>query len=89
MSERCSHCKEGTLELITGVDPWSVDHWMCDECDSTYPLLEDHKQLYLAEQQMRLNAEAEVKSQREIQSKYADEINRLNAEVVRLKMPLQ
>jgi hypothetical protein len=31
----CSRCG-GRLSFIVGVYPWSVDHWQCDVCDSTF-----------------------------------------------------
>ncbi len=32
----CPHCKEGELEYISGVEPWSTEHYQCNRCDSTY-----------------------------------------------------
>lgn len=36
--DQCPHCKEGKLEIIKGCEPYSIDHLMCDRCDSTYCL---------------------------------------------------
>jgi hypothetical protein len=32
----CPHCKNGSLELVKGVEPYNTDHYQCNHCDSTY-----------------------------------------------------
>lgn len=34
----CTHCKKAEVELVEGDEPWSVCHWQCPHCDSTYPI---------------------------------------------------
>jgi len=34
----CPHCEEGVLELVNGVYPYTLDHFQCTKCDSTYSL---------------------------------------------------
>jgi hypothetical protein len=40
--DECPHCKKhnfekiGTIVFINGNEPYSNDHLMCDNCDSTY-----------------------------------------------------
>lgn len=33
---KCPHCGKGTLIPIKGDEPFTIDHFQCDECDSTY-----------------------------------------------------
>jgi hypothetical protein len=35
---RCLHCGEDTIEYAFEVSPWQTEHWICEECDSTYSL---------------------------------------------------
>lgn len=39
----CPYCQKGILELMEANEPWSIEHLMCDECNSTYPYYENIK----------------------------------------------
>jgi hypothetical protein len=32
----CLHCVTGTVEIVAGVTPYSIDTYQCELCDSTY-----------------------------------------------------
>lgn len=32
----CEYCKEGELELVPAVEPYSAECYICPVCDSTY-----------------------------------------------------
>ena len=32
----CPHCNDDYLELVRGLEPYSVDYFQCCGCDSTY-----------------------------------------------------
>jgi hypothetical protein len=32
----CPHCKQADVEIVKGDAPWTIDHWQCPSCDSTY-----------------------------------------------------
>jgi transposase-like protein len=38
MSIKCQHCEEGTLVVVTAYEPWNLEHYQCEDCDSTYSL---------------------------------------------------
>lgn len=38
--DKCPHCNKGIILLIVGVFPYTIDHLICDHCDSTYCLKE-------------------------------------------------
>lgn len=35
--DACPEC-DGVLEFIAGLEPYTIDHLMCDKCDGTYCL---------------------------------------------------
>ena len=32
----CPHCHKAILQTVAGDPPWSIEHWQCPKCDSTY-----------------------------------------------------
>jgi hypothetical protein len=34
--EICEHCNTGELKLVAADPPWTVEHFICPVCDSTY-----------------------------------------------------
>lgn len=32
----CDHCKKGKLKVIQGNYPYTINHFQCPKCDSTY-----------------------------------------------------
>lgn len=34
--ELCDFCEVGELELVEADPPWTVEHYICPVCDSTY-----------------------------------------------------
>lgn len=41
--DKCPHCGKGILIIILEDFPYTIDHLMCDQCDSTYCLEEERK----------------------------------------------
>lgn len=37
---RCRFCETTEVHLVTGYEPYTVDHWGCPLCDSTYDISE-------------------------------------------------
>ena len=37
---KCNHCKKGKLEVIKGYEPYNIDHYQCNYCDSTFNIEE-------------------------------------------------
>lgn len=35
---KCPHCENGTLILVEECDVYSPDFYICDTCDSTFPV---------------------------------------------------
>lgn len=36
----CPHCDAGELEIVVGVHPYTLTHYQCNQCDSTYNMEE-------------------------------------------------
>lgn len=39
----CPHCNNGILELIIGYEPYTDDYLQCDNCYSTYCIINENK----------------------------------------------
>jgi len=38
MKNKCPHCGKGKLVIVEGYEPYTEEHYQCDNCDSTYTL---------------------------------------------------
>ena len=36
----CPHCKEGKLIIVLVNEPWNIEYYICNKCDSTFNINE-------------------------------------------------